>query len=130
MSVYCQETEMLPGESLESRPSSLRKAGGRGGGGADWAVRTLKPRLQGVRRDRELLLLRDRLGRLPFLRSDNETHVEAARFYRKARARGGVVPAADALIAATAVTHGVSLLTADVRHPRALARVSKLRLAN
>lgn len=74
--------------------------------------------------------MRNRLGRLPFLRSDKETHVDAARLYRKARARGTVIPAADALLAATAVAHNVALLTADVRHFRALARVSKLRLAN
>lgn len=86
--------------------------------------------LQGARSDREVDVLRHRLGRLPFLRTDKETHVEAARLYRRARARGWVVPAADALIAATAVAHGVSLLTADARHFRALARVSKLRLAS
>ena len=86
--------------------------------------------LQGARTDRELNLLRHRMGRLPFLRADTETHIEAARLHRKARARGWVVPAADALIAATAVAHGVSLLTADVRHFRTLARVSKLRLAS
>jgi len=86
--------------------------------------------LQGTRTDRELNLLRARLGRLPFLRADKETHVEAARLFRKARARGAVVPAADALIAATAIVHGVELLTTDVRHFRALARVSKLRLAS
>lgn len=81
--------------------------------------------LQGARTDRELNLLRGRLGRLPFLRADKETHVEAARFHRKARARGWSVPATDALIAATAVAHVVALLTADTRHFRALARVSK-----
>jgi len=85
--------------------------------------------LQGARTDRELNLLRHRLGRLPFLRADKQTHIEAARLHRKARARGWVLPAADALIAATAVAHRVSLLTADVRHFRALARVSKLHLA-
>lgn len=86
--------------------------------------------LQGARTDREVNLLRDRLGRLPFLRADKEIHVEAARLYRKARARGWVVPGADALIAATAVVHGVALLTADGRHFRALGRISKLRLAH
>lgn len=85
--------------------------------------------LQGTRSDRELNLLRDRLGRFPFLRTDKETHVAAARLFRTVRARGLAVPAADALIAATAVVHGVALLTADVRHFRALARVSKLQLA-
>jgi hypothetical protein len=85
--------------------------------------------LQGARTDREMNLLRDRLGRLPFLRADKETHVEAASLYRKVRAHGVAVPGADALIAATAVLHGALLLTADTRHFRALSRVSKLRLA-
>ena len=85
--------------------------------------------LQGARTERDLNLLRARLGRLPVLRADKETHVDAARLYRKARERGWAIPAADALIAATALAHGVALLTADRRHFRALARVSKLRLA-
>ena len=66
---------------------------------------------------------------MPFLRANKETHVEAERLYRRARARGSSVPATDALIAAIAVVHGVAVLTADRRHFRALARVSKLRLA-
>jgi hypothetical protein len=86
--------------------------------------------LQGARAERDFNLLRGRLGRLPFLRVGKETHVEAARFYRKVRARGWTVPATDALIAAVAVAHGVALLTADRRHFHALARVSTLRLAS
>jgi len=66
---------------------------------------------------------------LAFLRADKETHVEAARLFRKARQRGHVVPAADALIAATALAYGTPLLTTDWKHFRALARLSKLRLA-
>ena len=85
--------------------------------------------LQGARTERDLNLLRARLGRLPFLHADKETHVDAARLYRKAREPGWAIPAADALIAATALAHGVALLTADRRHFRALARVFKLRLA-
>ena len=45
--------------------------------------------LQGARTERDLNLLRARLGRLPFLRADKETHVDAARLYRKARSGGG-----------------------------------------
>jgi tRNA(fMet)-specific endonuclease VapC len=85
--------------------------------------------LQGTRTERDLNLLRARLGRLPFLRADKETHVDAARLYRKALERGWVIPAADAPIAATALAHGVALLTTDHGHVRALARVSKLRRA-
>jgi hypothetical protein len=85
--------------------------------------------LQGARTERDVNLLRGRLGRLPFLRADKETHIEAARLHRRVRGRGWIVPAADALIAAIAVAHGVALLTADRKHFEALARVSKLRLA-
>ena len=77
----------------------------------------------------ELARLRCRVFQTTLLRADKETHVDAARLYRKARERGWAIPAADALIAATALAHGVALLTADRRHFRALARVFKLRLA-
>ena len=40
-----------------------------------------------------------------------------------------LVPSMDALIAAVAIEHGAGLLTTDVAHFRALARVSKLWLA-
>jgi len=85
--------------------------------------------LQGTRTARDFGVVRARVGRLPFLRADRETHVEAARLHRAARGRGWTVPAADALIAATALAHGASLLTSDREHFTALAKVSKLRLA-
>src|SRR5437773_9678266 len=47
--------------------------------------------LQGARAERDLNLLRARLGRLPFLHADKETHVDAARLYRKARERGWAI---------------------------------------
>jgi len=84
--------------------------------------------LQGVRADLDFVRLRARLGRLVFLRADRDVHAEAARLYRKARMRGWSVPAADALIAATASAHGVPVLTCDRAHFRALERVSKLRV--
>ena len=68
------------------------------------------------------------MSALPFLRTSKETRAEAARLYRKSRARRRTVPAADALIAATAVAYGVQLLTADHSDFGALARVSKLRV--
>src|SRR5437867_11545434 len=85
--------------------------------------------LQGTRTATDFAVVRARVGRLPFLRADREAHVEAARLHRAARGRGWTVPAADALIAATALAHGASLLTSDREHFTALAKVSKLRLA-
>ena len=38
-----------------------------------------------------------------------------ARLYRKARARGGTVPATDALIAATALENNTTLITDNVK---------------
>jgi predicted nucleic acid-binding protein len=84
--------------------------------------------LQGVRTDREAGQLRVRLSRLQYLPAGKTTHVTAAMLYRKTRAQGVTVPAVDALIAAVAVQNDIPLLTADVEHFEALARVSKLRL--
>jgi hypothetical protein len=82
--------------------------------------------LQGARTDGDFGRVRARLSLLPFLRADRDVHAEAARLSRRARARGWTVPAADALIAATAVAHRASVLTRDRADFHALARVSKL----
>ena len=113
----------------ESPESRLLEQWLRGGAPVATTGVVLQEVLQGARTERDLNLLRARLGRLAFLRADKETHVEAARLFRKARQRGHVVPAADALIAATALAYGTPLLTTDWKHFRALARLSKLRLA-
>lgn len=84
--------------------------------------------LQGLRSEREANQLRARLSRLRYLAAGKSTHVTAALLYRKVRARGITLPAVDALIAAVAVENDVPLLTADVVHFEALAKVSKLRL--
>ena len=113
----------------ESPESNLLEQWLRGGTPVATTGIVLQEVLQGARTDRDLTLLRDRLSRLAFLRADKETYVEAARLFRMARRRGQTVPAADALIAATAVAYGTPLLTTDQKHFRVLARVSKLRLA-
>ena len=113
----------------ESPESLLLERWLRGGTPVATTGVVLQEVLQGARTDRDLNFLRARLGRLAFLRADRETHVEAARLFRKARQRGHAVPAADALIAATALAYGTPLLTTDRKHFRALARLSKLRLA-
>jgi predicted nucleic acid-binding protein len=110
------EAELLTGWLRDARPVATTGA-------------VLQEVLRGARTDRDLSLLRGRFARLPFLRAEKETYIEAARLFRRTRARGWTVPATDALIAAVALVHGVALLTTDHRHFRALARVSKLRLA-
>jgi hypothetical protein len=85
--------------------------------------------LQGARDERSFQLLRGRLSSLAFLPATKQTHSNAAALYRRARARGVSVPAADALIAAVAIESGAELLTADQVHFSALTRVSKLKLA-
>jgi predicted nucleic acid-binding protein len=84
--------------------------------------------LQGLGSEREANQLRARLARLKYLPAGKATHVSAALLYRRVRALGISLPAVDALIAAVALEHGVPVLTADVAHFRALAKVSKLRL--
>ena len=113
----------------ESPESRLLEHWLRGGTPVATTGVVLQEVLQGTRTDRDLNLLRARLGRLAFLRADKEMHVEAARLFRKVRQRGQTVPAADALIAATALAYGTPLLTTDRKHFQALARVSNLRLA-
>lgn len=84
--------------------------------------------LQGLRAERQASQLRARLARLTYLPAGRSTHVMAAMLYRKVRRSGTTLPSVDALIAAIALENGVPVLTADVAHFEALARVSKLRL--
>jgi predicted nucleic acid-binding protein len=72
--------------------------------------------LQGVREDGAYILLRERFGFLPFYESDKSTFVLAADIYRALRKAGKTLPSTDALIAATAFQHGLSILTLDEFH--------------
>lgn len=84
--------------------------------------------LQGTRDERSYQLLRRRLSAMPYLPAGRQTHATAANLYRKVRALGVTVPAADALIAAVAIENDTEVLTADHAHFAALAKVSKLKL--
>ncbi len=95
-----------------------------------WPIATtgviLQELLQGTRDVRQVLA--NRLSRLNYLRADKRTHIRAADIHRKARACGTTIPTADALIAATAIEHGASILTSDRAHFEAIAKVSKLEI--
>ena len=84
--------------------------------------------LQGARSEGVANQLKARFARLTYLPARKTTHVTAAQLYRKVRRRGTTLPAVDALIAAVALENGVPVLTADVSHFEALAKVCKLRL--
>lgn len=84
--------------------------------------------LQGFRADRDVLRARDLLLELPLLTLDANGHVEAARLYRRLRARGVTVRGTiDCIIAQTCITADLELLSTD-QDFAGIARHSPLRL--
>jgi len=70
--------------------------------------------LHGARGERELAILRQRFSELPCLPVTLETHLIAGELYARCRWRGITIRSPhDCLIAASAVEHGVPLLTRD-----------------
>jgi predicted nucleic acid-binding protein len=84
--------------------------------------------LQGFRTDADFSRARTLLVSLPMLELDVEGHVEAARLYRRLRAKGVTVRGAvDCVIAQTCIAAGADLLSKD-RDFSAIARHAPLRL--
>lgn len=84
--------------------------------------------LQGIKSDRELVLVKSLLDRLPYLRMRKLTFPLAADLYRRSRAKGKIIRnTIDCLIAACAIVHGVPLLQKD-KDFTVLAEVSELNL--
>jgi predicted nucleic acid-binding protein len=68
-----------------------------------------------VRRRARLSFFEEAFGDLTVLPLDGATARTGARIWADLEAAGNLIPALDLLIAATAVEHGLSLATADVR---------------
>jgi predicted nucleic acid-binding protein len=84
--------------------------------------------LQGFRADRDFARARDLLLGLPLLTLDADGHVEAARLYRRLRARGITVRGTiDCIIAQTCIAAGLELLSTD-QDFASIARHTRLRL--
>jgi predicted nucleic acid-binding protein len=71
--------------------------------------------LQGIRSEKEEVLLLDALRALPYLEMTEQTWVEAGRLAARLRRNGKTLPFSDILLAALAREHNLSILTAD-RH--------------
>jgi predicted nucleic acid-binding protein len=71
--------------------------------------------LQGIRSEKEEVLLLDALRALPYLEMTEQTWVEAGRLAARLRRGGKTLPFSDVLLAALAREHNLSILTAD-RH--------------
>lgn len=84
--------------------------------------------LQGFRSERGFITGRDLLLALPILAPSLQTHVEAARLFRRLRAKGVTVRGAiDCIIAQTCVERDIELLSPDSDFRR-IADHSPLRL--
>jgi predicted nucleic acid-binding protein len=86
--------------------------------------------LQGFRADRDFDRARAVLVALPILTLDTDGHIDAARLYRRLRAKGLTVRGAvDCIIAQTCIAAGVELLSTD-QDFAAIARHTPLRLCD
>jgi predicted nucleic acid-binding protein len=84
--------------------------------------------LQGFRRDRDFELARRTLAGIYRLPLSYATYINAARLYRRLRARGVSPKTVDCIIAQACLDSGAALLTNDGDF-EAIARHSRLRLA-
>lgn len=83
--------------------------------------------LQGIKDNTSYELTKERLSRLPFLDTNQETYIYAASLYRTLRRKGFTVPSIDTTIAAIAVLNRIPLFTND-EHFKAIERYSELKL--
>src|SRR5262249_43528420 len=83
--------------------------------------------LQGFRRDREFELARRALSGVERLPLSHASYVNAARLYRRLRARGITPKTIDCVVAQACLEFGASLLTKDSDFED-IARHSRLRL--
>jgi predicted nucleic acid-binding protein len=84
--------------------------------------------LQGFRRDRDFDFARRTLAGIDRLRLSSATYVNAARLYRRLRARGATAKTIDCVVAQACLESGATLLTGD-RDFAVIARNTRLRLA-
>ena len=69
--------------------------------------------LQGIREDRVLQEVSNRMDILPYLEATRETYRAAAALFRRCRRKGAQVQPGDALIASIAIENDVSIWTLD-----------------
>lgn len=68
---------------------------------------------QGVKDKKDYVKVKERLTKLPFIKTDKNTYILAAEIYRDLRAKGITIPILDTTIAATAIQNKTPLFTTD-----------------
>jgi predicted nucleic acid-binding protein len=91
------------------------------------SVITLIELLRGVAEDKRPELKTHLEGCYPVLGLDNDTVLEYCRVFDSLRSRGGLIPEADMIIAATAISKGMELETDDEHFTRLLGHSLKLK---
>ena len=91
------------------------------------SVITLLELLRGVTEDKRPELKTSLEGCYPVLGLDNDTILEYCRVFESLRSKGELIPEADMIIAATAISKGMELWTDDEHFTRLLSQGLKLK---
>ncbi|HUV53646.1 MAG TPA: type II toxin-antitoxin system VapC family toxin [Candidatus Krumholzibacteriaceae bacterium] len=91
------------------------------------SVITLLELLRGVAEDKRPELKTSLEGYYPVLGLDNDTILEYCRVFESLRSKGEMIPEADMIIAATAISKGMELETDDEHFTRLLSYGLKLK---
>lgn len=83
--------------------------------------------LQGIKDEMQYKEVEEKLIKLPFVLTDKETYIIAAKLYRKLRDEGFIIPTIDFSIAACSIQNFLPLFTLDV-HFKPIADNSELKL--